>query len=65
MERVLNVVRNMYKNAKSHVSVKNVLSDAFPCQGGVRQGENLSPLPFAIYSSDFKTFLSEKYNGLH
>ena len=47
------------------ISVKNVLSDAFPCQGGVRQGENLSPLPFAIYSSDFKTFLSEKYNGLH
>ena len=62
--KILNVIRNMYKNAKSHVSVKNILSDSFPCQVGVRQGENLSPLLFAIYLNDFKTFLSEKYNGL-
>ena len=62
--KVLNVIRNMYKNAKSHVSVKNVLSDPFPCQVGVRQGEILSPLLFAIYLNDFKAFLSEKYNGL-
>ena len=62
--KILNVIRNMYKNAKSHVSVKNVLSDPFPCQVGVRQGENLSPLLFAIYLNDFKAFLSEKYNGL-
>ena len=56
----------MYNNAKSHVSVKNVLSDSFPCQVGVRQGENLSPLLFAIYLNDFKTILSEieNYNGL-
>ena len=62
--KVLNVIRNMYKNAKSHVSVKNVLSDSFPCQVGVRQGENLSPLLFAIYLNDFKAFLSENYDGL-
>ena len=62
--KVLNVVKNMYKNAKSHVSVNNILSDSFPCQVGVRQGENLSPLLFAIYLNDFKTFLSEKYIGL-
>ena len=54
----------MYKNAKSHVSVGNILSDSFPCQVGVRQGENLSPLLFAIYLNDFKSFLSEKYEGL-
>ena len=63
--KILNVIRNMYKNAKSHVSIKNILSDPFPCQVGVRQGENLSPLLFAIYLNDFKTFLSEKYNGLN
>ena len=33
--KVLNVIRNMYKNAKSHISVKNVLSESFPCQVGV------------------------------
>ena len=54
----------MYANAKSHVSLNNELSEAFPCQVGVRQGENLSPLLFAIFLNDFKTFLSEKYEGL-
>ena len=41
------------------------LSDSFPCQTGVRQGENLSPLLFAIYLHDFKQFLQDKYNGLN
>ena len=54
----------MYKNAKSQVSYKNNLSNSFPCQVGVRQGENLSPLLFAIYLNDFNEFLSEKQNGL-
>ena len=54
----------MYNNAKSHVSVGNNMSDSFPCQVGVRQGENLSPLLFAVYLNDSKTFLREKYNGL-
>ena len=62
--KVLNVIRNMYKNAQSCVSLKNNLSESFPCQVGVRQGENLSPLLFAIYLNDFKLFLTEKYNGL-
>ena len=54
----------MYKNAKSQVSFKNNLTDTFPYQMGVRQGENLSPLLFAMYLIDFNEFLSEKYNGL-
>ena len=62
--KIFNVIRNMYKNAKSHVSLKNTLSEPFPCQVGVRQGENLSPLLFAIFLNDFKTFLSRYYDGL-
>ena len=54
----------MYANAKSQVSFNNTLSGSFPCQVGVRQGENLSPLLFAIYLNDFNKFLSEKYEGL-
>ena len=62
--KVFNVIKNIYENAKSQVSFKNTLSSQFPCQVGVRQGENLSPLLFAIYLNDFNTFLSDKYNGL-
>ena len=62
--KVLKVIRNMYENAKSHVSANNNLSDPFPCQVGVRQGENMSPLLFAMFLNDFKSFLKEKYNGL-
>ena len=62
--KVFNVIKNIYENAKSQVSFKNTLTSQFPCQVGVRQGENLSPLLFAIYLNDFDTFLSEKYDGL-
>ena len=54
----------MYDNAKSHVSANNNLSEPFPCQVGVRQGENLSPLLFAMFLNDFKSFLKDKYKGL-
>ena len=30
----------------------------------MRQGENLSPILFAIYLNDFKDYLSSKSNGL-
>lgn len=54
----------MYANAKSQVSFKNTLSGSLSCQVGVIQGENLSPLLFAIYLNDFDKFLSERYNRL-
>ena len=62
--KVLTVIRKMYENAKSQVIFNNTLSDPFPCEVGVRQGENLSPLLFAIYLNDFNTFLSTRYGGL-
>ena len=62
--RILTVVYNIYANAKSCVKVQNKLSDLFPCNVGVRQGENLSPLLFAIYLNDFESSLSCKFNGL-
>ena len=40
------------------------ISDSFPCQTVVRQGDNLSPLLFAIYSHDLEQFLQDNYNGL-
>lgn len=54
----------MYSKAKSCVAVNGHYSDMFPCNIGVRQGENLSPLLFDIYLSDLESFLANKYNGL-
>ena len=63
--KVLKVIYNMYSNAKSCVKLSpGKVSDYFLCNVGVRQGENLSPLLFAIYLNDFELSLSKGYKGL-
>ena len=62
--KILNVIHNMYLNAKSCVKMHSKLSPLFKCGIGVRQGDNLSPLLFALYINDFELFLSRKYKGL-
>ena len=54
----------MYKNANSCVVNMGEKSSFFDCNIGVRQGENLSPVLFAIYLNDFGKFISEYYDGL-
>jgi hypothetical protein len=62
--KILRVIYNMYDNAKSCVKQQSMISGLFACNVGVRQGENLSPLLFAMFLNDFETSLSSKYNGL-
>lgn len=62
---LLNVVRNLYKNAKSCIMINNVKSDYFNCSVGVRQGENLSPLLFALFINDMSDYLSKYYTGIN
>ena len=62
--RLLNVVHNIYKLAKSYVRNNGKISNTFLCNIGVRQGENLSPLLFAMYLNDLSQFLSNKVKGL-
>ena len=62
--KVVNVIYNMYEQAKSCVRNNNQLSDFFTCNAGVRQGENLSPLLFSIYLNDFESYVSRHYQGL-
>ena len=54
----------MYENAKSCVKLSSSISEYFPCNVGVRQGENLSPLLFAVYLNDFEFYISRNYKGL-
>ena len=62
--KILRVIHNLYNGAKSCVKLKGKLSEYFNCNVGVRQGENLSPLLFAIFLNDFEYSISRKYNGL-
>ena len=62
--KIINVIYNLYDSAKSCVRKCNNLSDFFHCNVGVRQGENLSPLLFAIYLNDFESFVAQEYEGL-
>ena len=61
---IFKVIYNLYKHAKSYVQVAGECSDFFPCQVGVRQGENLSPILFAMYLNDLSDFLRTRVNGL-
>ena len=62
--KIFQVIFNMYRNAKSCVKQNNTISNFFDCTIGVRQGENLSPMLFAIYLNDFERSISKNYNGL-
>ena len=56
----------MYHHAKSCVRSGNEISNFFSCNIGVRQGDNLCPLLFAmsIYLNDFEYHISRHYSGL-
>ena len=47
----------MYKGIKSCVSFSGEQSTFFPCLRGVRQGENLSPVLFALFLNDLENFM--------
>ena len=51
----------MYNGIKSSVSVNEKCSPYFACDCGVRQGESLSPLLFAIYLNDLESFLIHQH----
>ena len=60
----MRVIYNIYQNARACVKLNHVLSHSFPCNIGVRQGDNISPLLFSLFINDFKDFISRKYSGL-
>ena len=61
--KVYNIIVKMYQNIKSCVFSGNMKSKYFASNTGVRQGENLSPLLFALYIRDLETYLLSKGNN--
>jgi hypothetical protein len=59
--KMLNVIQNIYKDIKSNIIFNNSKSDYFPCDNGIRQGENLSPFLLAVFFNDLEDFL-ENHN---
>ena len=62
--KILQVVVNIYQKAKATVRVNGTTSREFVCNIGVRQGENLSPLLFALFLNDFNAFIGARFDGL-
>ena len=61
--KVLRVIQNLYSQAKSCVAVNSDYSNFFCSNIGVRQGENLSPILFAMFLNDMKEFMSDVMTG--
>ena len=62
--KILNVIKGLYSTAKSAVKQGSTHGFFFNCEIGVHQGDNLSPLLFALYLNDLQEHLSKAYNGL-
>ena len=63
--KLIRVIMNLYDKAKSSIKTQYGTSESFPCQMGVRQGENLSPFLFALYLNDLASFMeTEGSEGL-
>lgn len=56
--KFIRMIYNLYSDIKSCVSGdNNILSPFFESKKGVRQGENLSPVMFAIFLNDLASYL--------
>lgn len=62
--KVLQVIHNIYRIAKNKIACSGNFSEYFASLIGVRQGDKLSPLLFAIYLNDFELCISRKSAGL-
>ena len=64
--KCLRIIKNIYKDVKSCISLNGELSNFFMYEKGIRQGENLSPLLFSIFLNDVEQFLCDKNcNGVN
>ncbi len=58
--KMLNIVRGMYDKVKSCIKGCKSYSDFFECAVGLKQGEVLSPVLFALFVEDLELFLQNE-----
>ena len=63
--KVFNIIREIYSKAKSCIRKDNMISNCFMCNIGVRQGDNLSPVLFALFINYLTEYVSTAYGGLN
>ena len=61
---MLRVIQNLYRGAKAYIKNMSQCSSTFHCDVGVRQGDCLSPILFAVYLNDLKSYLQDRTSGL-
>ena len=62
--KILKIIMSMYKFIKSQVFIQGEKSSTFACKLGVRQGECLSPILFALYVNDMEENLRNVETGI-
>ena len=62
--KMFNMIKSMYNDIKSCVSINGQISPMFPCQVGLREGENLSPILFCFYLNDLNDYLCSHADNL-
>ena len=62
-KNMLNIIKSMYSDIKSCVYVNGEYSPLFPCQIGLREGENLSPILFSLYINDLYNYIHAHTTG--
>lgn len=58
--RFYGVIKNMYATAQSCVRLPDGITDAFPIQKGIKQGDTLSPFLFNLYVNDINYILTDR-----
>ncbi len=54
---MFNIIKSIYNNVKSFVTIGGESSALFDCQVGLREGEILSPILFSFYVNDLCSYL--------
>ena len=61
----LRVIKSIYENSKSRIVTTEGAYAFFPCNIGVRQDDNLSPLLFTLFLNDLEHFLHQHTPGIN